>query len=329
MLLLSVSLWSSGADAQGGAAATADSLFRDARALMKRGEFAQACPKLAESQRLDRAAGTAVNLSDCWAKLGRHADSLAALREALDLMTPGDTRIAPVKEQIAALDKRVPRLTIRRAPDAPAGLELQLDEISLGAGSLGSALPVNPGEHVVVARAPGWSEKKYSVSLAESESRVIDVTAGPKLSEEPSPSATPMPAKPVAHAATPVTQERPGSAQRTWGWVALGVGAVGLAVGGVEYVQWKAADDDVKKNCKQSGGVFACGDLKTAQERQDAANRDALVSNIAFGLGAAGILGGIVLLATAPSDTSGARREVGVVPSINAHGGAVMAVGRW
>ena len=42
--------------------AAAEALYREGRALMEKGDLDAACPKLAESQRLDPSSGTALNL---------------------------------------------------------------------------------------------------------------------------------------------------------------------------------------------------------------------------------------------------------------------------
>lgn len=118
---LALLLQSGFALADGRDPAAADALFRDARALMKKRDFVAACPKLAESQRLDPAAGTLINLGECREKVGQLADALQAYRDALDLLGAGDSRIGPVKQQIESLDKRVPRLTITLARGAPDG----------------------------------------------------------------------------------------------------------------------------------------------------------------------------------------------------------------
>src|SRR5437764_5986851 len=62
--------------------ATAEALFEDGKRLASAGEYAAACPKFAASQKLDPAVGTALNLADCYEKLGRTACAWAEFRSA-------------------------------------------------------------------------------------------------------------------------------------------------------------------------------------------------------------------------------------------------------
>ncbi|MBK7581163.1 MAG: hypothetical protein IPI67_13225 [Myxococcales bacterium] len=317
-----------GARAQTRDPATADALFREARALMKQGDYVSACPKLADSQRLDPAAGTAINLGDCLEKLGKLADALQAHREALDMLQPGDKRIEPLKAQIATIERRAPKLTIKLAPGAPPGVTVTRDGVLLGMGALGTALPANVGPHEVIVTAPGYSERRYAATLAEGEAKTLEVSAGEAVAT-PAAETSPAPPPRALLAMAPARDDGPprGATQRTLGWVLMGAGAVGLGVGVFELVQWQAADQRVKDECPvRPDGTYGCGDLVKARADQDAARRDARISNAAFGVGAVAVVGGVVLLLTAPEQKSGGLR---VRASVATRAVGLSAEGTW
>jgi len=300
------------ASAQARDPVAADALFRQARSLMKEGNYAAACPKLAESQRLDPAAGTGINLGDCYQKTGQLADALQSLRDALDMLQPDDPRLAPVKQEIAALTQRVPRLTIKLAPNAPAGTKVVRDDIEYGAASLGVPLPMNPGEHSVVVDAPGRSKKPYRVSLVEGQVAELTVTVGAELA--PGPADAPVASAPPPSVSQPTPTKAPVAdspearpPSNTLGWVLGSVGVVGLGTGIVTGLMLNDRQSTVDANCDSKTKL--CNE--TGYSAAESGRTLRTVSYIGWGVGLAGIAAGSYFLFlagpnTAPTTTVGA-----------------------
>ena len=62
--------------------AAAQALFDEGKRLMDAGQFAQACPKFADSEKLDPGVGTLLNLGVCYEKNGQTASAWATYKEA-------------------------------------------------------------------------------------------------------------------------------------------------------------------------------------------------------------------------------------------------------
>ncbi len=175
--VLALLLWPALTGAQSRDPAAAEALFREGRRDMERRDPAAACKKFAESQRLDPAPGTLLNLAECEEAQGRLASAWTQLRAALDQFPARDPRRPLAQRRVQALEPRVPKLTVRLPSDAPAGARVRRDEVELGPASLAIALPVDPGKHLVVLEAPGRASGRLEVTLQEGQH--LDVVALP------------------------------------------------------------------------------------------------------------------------------------------------------
>jgi hypothetical protein len=312
---------SSSARAQSADPAAAMELFRQGRDAMKAGDFATACPRFAESLRLDEKVGTALNLAECEEHQGQLASARAHAQRAIDLALAGhDDRLALAQERFAALDRRVPRLTVTLAPGAPPDALVRRDTVPLGPGSLGSALPVDPGAHVVVVSAPGFESKTFPVQLVEGQTSQLEVTPGaplPQPAPEPPPAPRPAPVPPPPEPVGPT-----GSGMRTWGWIAGGVGVAGAAAGSVLGLMAISKNNQSKQTCDAENVCDQGG-----KDERDTARALGDASTVAFVVGGAGIATSIVLLLTSPSQ----KRTTGVTvtPLVGAGAAGVGLGGRW
>ena len=136
----------------------AETLFNEGQKLMDSGRFSEGCPKLAESQRLDPAAGTLLNLAVCHEKEGKTATAWTEFKEAASLARRDARadRVNFAEEHAAALEPQMSRVIIAVAPDvAKEGLEVRFDEAIVGPAAWGVAMPANPGTHRIRVNARG------------------------------------------------------------------------------------------------------------------------------------------------------------------------------
>lgn len=217
-------------------ASEASKLFEEGVKLLDAGKVAEACPKLEESQRLEPAAGTQLNLAACYEKSGRKLLALETFRAAGDAARARGradwARIAD--DHVSSLAAALPTLTITPT-DPRAELELHVDDKVLR----DSSVIVEPGPHTVVASSTG--KKPYTVKVDVMKSTVVVI---PKLEARASTTApTPPPPPP------PPPADRGMGTRRAIG---LGLGVVGVAglafAGAGAFIASKALGE-AKDNC--------------------------------------------------------------------------------
>jgi hypothetical protein len=281
------------APALAGDEAAAEALFLEAKRLSTEGKFAEACPKFAESNRLDRGAGTLIHLGDCYEKNHQTASAWATYREAASaaqaLGRSDWEKLASTRA--AALEPKLAKLTIRVVEPADQ-IEVTRDGSRTSPASWGVAIPVDTGTHVVQAQAPGRKPFKTSVAINRDGDR--DEVVVPKLQAQPAGTAV---APTGSRAGAPAET---GSSQRTMGFVVGGIGVAGLAVGAVTGLIAIGKNNDSKQACPNAG---ACGS-SDAVDAADGARQFGTISTIAFVAGGVGAVLGTVLVLTAPSSSS-------------------------
>lgn len=216
--------------AAGDDVATAQVLFDDGRKLMAEHRYADACPKLAESQRLAPAIGTEFNLADCLEHQGKLASAWAAFLDVVDQTHKrGESqRESVARARAAVIQPKLGRLTIQVPTSAPDEQVLR-DGEALRPEVWGVAVPVDAGDHQVEAHAPGRGAWSGTVHATDGQTAAITV---PDLPFAPSPPPEPAPTPPVtlsapAPAPAPVATTR----DRTAALLVLGTSVVFAGVG--------------------------------------------------------------------------------------------------
>lgn len=277
-------------------AAAAEALFRQARDEMRRGDYESACPKLAESERLDPSSGTLLNLIVCEERLGRLAAAWVYASELVGRLAPYDDRKPIAERKLAALTQRVPRLTVRLSSRAPPDTKVVLDGVELGPSSLGLPVPVDPGAHSLVVTSKGRLERTAKLTMEEG--RVYEWLAEPGAELDENTSTASAPARTFA-AGGRDARKRPRSARpsesssppRWLGWTAAGLGVAALAVGAVMGLMTLDRQRDVSDNCPNK----VCSNASYLDVAADG-RRLFVGALVAFGVGAAGLGAGIFVL---------------------------------
>ena len=298
-------------------AAAAQALFDQAKKAMAEHKFAEACPKLEESYRLDQALGTLLNLADCYERDGKLATAWGKFLEvASKARAAGQTQRSHIaRDRAAALVPKLASVVI----DVPAasrvdGLEVRRDGSASGEASWGTAIPVDPGSHTIEASAPGMKPWSQSVDVPNAGPGVhVTVPALERLpvahdappggaSEPASPTPEPLRERPIEPAS-----DKPSGLKIAA--IATGAaGVVGLGVGGVTGLLSLLKHNQANGDCPSN----PCMSPKGVDEHNEAFSLGT-ISTVAFAVGGAVLATGVVLWFVAPKsgEMSSARLMVG------------------
>jgi hypothetical protein len=315
-------------------AALAQSLFDEARHLMIANRFAEACPKLAESHRLDPAVGTLLNLAVCNERLGKTATAWAEYRDAESTAKREGRpdRVTYAREHATQLEPRLSHLfLVRGEGNRDPDLEVRLDGVVVGEPALGGPIPVDPGPHRIEARTAG--KKPWSLEVTFGEQVEEKHAAIPALEDAPPPVPAPVVEAPPSSGATalpapsvaPPAGETPTAKQpsRTAFYLVGTAGLASLAFGGVAGMQAIVRWNDRLKLCQ--GDVCSQGGLNA----DSAARGWALASDVALGVGAVGIGAAAYLLWSSRTADAPRSGRVVVSPMVTSTGGGVGVVAIW
>jgi hypothetical protein len=290
----------------------ADVLFKEGRDAFDKGDYARACPKFAESQKIDPAPGTLLNLAVCEERTGKLVSARQHFTEVLSQLPARDERVSFVKELLAKVDARVGRLSLTLAPDAPKETEVK-DEREGKPVPLGVELMLDPGEYSFEITAPGRPSDQLRLTLAEGQR---DARAVAPL---PAPVAvTVAPAKPGAG--------DPGMAgrnlRRTLGFAAGGVGVAAFGVAAVTGVVLLGKKGAVDAECpEKSPGMRVCSPAGF-KLLADARSTPLLPLNtVSWILGIAGVGAGVALVLTSGSKGAGEPRATAFATALPGGGG--------
>jgi hypothetical protein len=252
----------------------AEDLFRQGRELLEQKRYAEACEKLAASQKLDPAVGTLFSLGACYEGAGRLASAWFAYREAASLSAQrGDRRRADAQGRADALEPRLAHIAVR-LHDAGSDVKVTLDGEPIVSEALPTPLPVDVGAHRLEVRG----DEAYSVTVEVKDNAATATVVVPTLVHPKTPPAPEM--------------ERVGAWKHTLGLGLVAAGGVAITAGAILGMQAIVKGRDVHAACP-SGAT--CSDHGAVQSN-GTAETFADAATVLLPAGAVAVLGGGFLL---------------------------------
>ncbi len=267
-------------------------LFRDATADFDAERYEAALAKFRRVADVRETAQVRFNIAQCEERLGKLGSALGDYELAQRETTAdakGDETQRIARDHAESLRSQSPRLTVT-LKGFDSGAEVFLDGARLASVSVGIALPVDSGKHVVEVRASGYEPAKREVLAANGQKARVEIDrASLTTATDTAPSAT---SAAEANDAAPVTKTHP---LRPWGIVSLVTGAA-LGAGAVGFLaSHNGAVTALNEACP--GGVCPQSRQTELQSKLDGASRDQSLSiGLTIGAGVAAVTG-IVLIA--------------------------------
>lgn len=286
--------------------------FREGLALSAAQDWSGALAKFKAVAQVKMTPQVAFNIAECEEHLGRLVSALGNYRLAASEAEAAKAKdvAAQVGPRMEALEERIPKLVVERGEGAE-GAVIELDGVELGAGQIGSAIPVDPGAHIIVGKINGQEATRENVTIAERESKTVPLVIDLELLKPKQPDKTvvdgPKRDEPKAEPADP-----------TMAYVITGAGGASLAAGVVFMILRAGTISDLDSMCTDGH----CP--KSAESTADSGKLYTGLAEVTIPLGVAGVAVGVyMLLNQGPGDEAPAAVEAS--PTARFHGVKMVA----
>jgi tetratricopeptide (TPR) repeat protein len=299
--------------------AEAKKLFEAGKALADSGKFVEAIASFEKADAKVPNPAPRFAIAEAYDKLNKPAEAVAAYKDFLGRNPPEDKNAAKIKtakERIAALEPKIPAsLTVKVSPADAKGLQVLVD----GSPAAG-AVSLAPGDHKIEAKAEGFEPHSESKTLKANDKVELAVTL--KALPAPAPTPAPVAAAPAptpAPVPAPAPAPAPVAAQKSSNvpaFVTLGIAGAGAVLGTTFGILALRAESDF--------------DASPTEDNAQKAERNALISDMSFGVALTFGITGAVLLFSGGDDAADAKSAFTkpiIAPFASATGGG--AVARW
>jgi hypothetical protein len=284
--------------------APARALFADALQDEQEGRLAVALEKFRRVRGVRNTPAIEYRIASCEEGLGHLVAAAASYESAVRLgeVDPStQTVTAGARERLAFVRRRIGHLTLTTPSPAPVNREIFIDG---AVPDILTEIPLDPGPHLITARAPGAVAFRTEVTLLEGARLTVAVRL------PPSPAAPPWSNREPPHT--------PGA--RTAGWIAVAGGAALFAGSGVVLLLRQGDIGSLDSACPAA----QCPPMANATNLEATRSRALVEGPVALGLAVAGALAsgvGLFLLLQ-PASQAPLTTSIGLYPLGAVVGGA-------
>ncbi|HET7541965.1 MAG TPA: hypothetical protein VFK05_18960 [Polyangiaceae bacterium] len=250
------------------------------------GDYARASDFFRRAHELVPAPSIALLRARSLAKLGQLLEAVDIYEQTSRFKLPDDApeaylqAVETARIEMEDVRRRLPRLKLTLIGlSSSEQAQVSMDDKPTPGALLGVERPINPGQHRVEARVAGQLRATRELDIAEGQSYQIELDVRPA---EPAP-------KPVVVVQQAAPVEKPHSWRKTGGFVALGVGALGLGIGTYTGIVALHHKSDLDSVCKPSCPPSSADDI-------DSWRSNRTISYVSFGVGIAAAATGVALL---------------------------------
>ncbi len=332
----------------------ADALFQEGKALFEQGRFDEACARLAQSDAVDPTVSTIGLLAGCHEQQGRIATAWREYRAtAKRAEAAGDSRAEFARQRADALEPSLPRLLVRlTSPSPDVEIFRNLDRVP--AEEVGTEIPIDPGAYEITARAPRRQEFRMTITVREGSKIVVDVPDLRTSGVESAVSTAPRPPPVVPPRSTIEVKPKPppkvqneasssGMSSTRISAVAV-AGVAGLAGMGLGAMFGMSAMSKSNESTIIQATCRTPAECSRGRELREGAYSASTAATVSFGLGAAGLGVGLVILLfpSGPADADDARpgsptgpkprattTSIRMAPTASSDGGGAVVFGRF
>jgi len=290
--------------------ATARELAKEGIAAEKKGDCHAAIDRLERAESLFHAPPHLQYLARCYTKVGRLVDAAETWRklmlEPLAANAPPAFKdaVAEATAELPKIEPRLARLTLKTAEKYDA-LVVEVDGKSWPTAALDVARVIDPGKHVVRARASGYKTKENKIEIGEGKSDSVTITleAGvdpgvPPVASTSASATTTATAAPTTTATAP----RGRSPLVAVGFVTAGVGLLAVGAGIFTGMSANKKFEDLDKDCPNRASCTGVADLE--QRKTDIRQLETATNILLIGGGILAVAG-LSMVLFAPSRQAG------------------------